>query len=1082
MALRAKRPPLSVLLALGLAASLVPVAAPPATAVSPDVVISQVYGGGGNSGATLRSDFIELFNRGSSAVDLSGWSLQYGSAGGTTWLNATPLSGTIEPGQHLLVQQATGAGGTQDLPTPDVVGSIPMSATGGKVALVTTTTPLQGACPTSPTIRDVVGYGPANCAEGDPAPLLSNTTAALRVEGGCRDSDDNSVDLTTAAPMPRNSQAPATPCQGDPGNAPVQVACGAAVTAREGASATATVTASDADGVVTDVAVSQISPSDPGTITRTAFTPASQPGGTATATLTVAATTPSGAYTVTATAANADTPPQTATCTLSVTVQEVLPIGAVQGSVADSDDGDTHTSPLVGQRVQVQGVITQRTLSRTSAGVTNYGFFLQDTAATADGDPTSSDGIFVFQNRFPDLIGGYVPQVGDEVVISGAVSEFFDLTQLSSASLVELVRSGVDLDAEVPAFDVDPPDDLDDAHRYWERREGMRGRLPAGARVVAGRDVFASTADGEVWVIRGDHPVAQRLDPYAARVFRDPHPLDDSGPAGTPGAPPQASWFDNGNGARILLGSYGVKWTAQDSSELIAPARTFDTVTDALVGGVYYSFGKYGLQPEQQPQLVRGADPAANAPFTAFDRGTAFSAAVYNVENLYDHRDDPHDGCDFPGNSGCPGVSPPFDYVPASEADYAAHLDGIAAQIVDDLHAPDILLVQEAEDQDICAVAGDELVCGTADDADGEPDTLQELALVIRSAHGVAYDAAYDRDGADDRGIVSGFLYRSDRVELLPADPGDPVLGDDPQIDHRAAGLPSNDDVSNPKTLNAVLPDDVDTSTGTDGSNVFTRAPQVARFRVWRAGVGTSTWTDLYAISNHFSSGPDGRVGQRTEQAAYNAAIVAALQDADPDVDVVVGGDFNVFPRPDDPFAPGDPLFASDQLAPLYAQGLTNVWDRMVAEVPEAAYSYLFEGQAQTLDAMFLSPGLWQELEQARASHVNADWPAAFDGDGARGVSDHDPVAAQVDVTPAVDDVAALVERLVADGRLHAGRGRALLVRLERYADALAAGRDQLAAVHLAALASTVEASPPPLADPAAADGLLAELALLGPG
>src|SRR5688572_21972962 len=99
-----------LLLALAVVGALLPAAAAPAAAVSPDVVISQVYGGGGNSGATLRNDFVELFNRGDSAVDLDGWSLQYGSSGGTTWFNRTNLSGTIEPGEYFLVQQAAGTG------------------------------------------------------------------------------------------------------------------------------------------------------------------------------------------------------------------------------------------------------------------------------------------------------------------------------------------------------------------------------------------------------------------------------------------------------------------------------------------------------------------------------------------------------------------------------------------------------------------------------------------------------------------------------------------------------------------------------------------------------------------------------------------------------------------------------------------------------------------------------------------------------------------------------------------------------------------------------------------------------------
>ncbi len=656
----------------------------------------------------------------------------------------------------------------------------------------------------------------------------------------------------------------------------------------------------------------------------------------------------------------------------------VLPIGTVQGQTTDAEDGATDASPYAGQTVVVRGVVHSLTLT----GGGQRGFFLQNTAATADGDVLTSDGIFVFMSRFTSLIGGYVPQVADEVVISGRVSEFFNFTQLSSAGLVERLRTGVDLDVEVPAFEMAPPDDLDAAERYWERREGMRARLPAGSLAVSGRDVFGSSGDAEVWAIRGDHPVARRADPYARRVFRDPHPLDN-----------RPELFDDANGYRIVLGSLGLKGITDDPSAILAPARTFDTVTNAPTGGVYFSFGKYQVQVTEQLVLAPGADPAANAPPQAPTRELEWSASTFNVENLYDFRDDPTDGCDFAGNAGCPGVSPPFDYVPSSDADYRAHLGGLAAQVVGDLHAPDLLLVQEAEDQDICSVAGAVLACGATGDGDGKPDTLQELALAIAAAAGPAYDAVLDRDGADDRGIVSGFLYRSDRVELLPATAADPVLGTDPGLDYRGAPLDFNTDVSNPKALNAVLPADVDRSTGTDGSNVFTRAPQVGRFRIWRGPLGTSTFIDVWAVSNHFSSGPDRRVGQRREQAAYNAAIARTLEAAG-EQRALVGGDLNVFPRPDDPFRPGDTRFPSDQLAPLYDAGLFNLYDLLVAEVPSSAYSYVFEGQAQTLDHLFVSEVLRAEVGDMRAAHVNADWPADHDADGARGVSDHDPQVA----------------------------------------------------------------------------------------
>ncbi|GIJ51618.1 endonuclease [Virgisporangium aliadipatigenens] len=188
---------LAILAAAGtVAASLT--AAHPASAASPDVVISQVYGGGGNSGATFTNDFIELHNRGTAAVTVTGWSVQYASASGTSW-QVTPLTGSIPPGGHYLVQEAAGAGGTTPLPTPDATGSIAMSAASGKVALATSTTPVTG----SASAKDFVGYGAANDFEGTPAAGLSNTTAALR--GGGPDTDNNGADFTAGAPNPRSS-------------------------------------------------------------------------------------------------------------------------------------------------------------------------------------------------------------------------------------------------------------------------------------------------------------------------------------------------------------------------------------------------------------------------------------------------------------------------------------------------------------------------------------------------------------------------------------------------------------------------------------------------------------------------------------------------------------------------------------------------------------------------------------------------------------------------------------------------------------------------------------------------------------
>ncbi len=187
-----------------------------AGAVSTSLVISQVYGGGGNTGAPLKNDFIEVFNRSGSTVDLSGWSVQYASTTGTSW-QKTDLSGTLQAGQYLLVQESGGTNGITP-PAADVTGTIPMSAGAGKVVLRNTNTLIVSgtSCPTDSV--DVVGYGSGtNCTEGGlPTATLSNTTAAVRANSGCTDTDNNAADFSTGVPGPRNRASALVACDGTP--------------------------------------------------------------------------------------------------------------------------------------------------------------------------------------------------------------------------------------------------------------------------------------------------------------------------------------------------------------------------------------------------------------------------------------------------------------------------------------------------------------------------------------------------------------------------------------------------------------------------------------------------------------------------------------------------------------------------------------------------------------------------------------------------------------------------------------------------------------------------------------------------
>ena len=170
------------------------------------VMLAEVYGGGGNSGATYTRDFVELANVGADQ-DLSGWSVQYlpGSPTVSSLWQVTPLSGSITTSQLYVVAEAQGAGGTTPLPSPEVTGTIPMSATTGTIALVQGTAALTcktaADCAADARIVDLVGYGTAVVRETAPVGGASNTESVQRES--TTDTDDNAFDFTAAPPTPK---------------------------------------------------------------------------------------------------------------------------------------------------------------------------------------------------------------------------------------------------------------------------------------------------------------------------------------------------------------------------------------------------------------------------------------------------------------------------------------------------------------------------------------------------------------------------------------------------------------------------------------------------------------------------------------------------------------------------------------------------------------------------------------------------------------------------------------------------------------------------------------------------------------
>ena len=357
------------------------------------VVISQVYGGGGNSGAIFKNDFIELYNRSAFAIDLTGWSVQYAAATGTSWQKTNLTTFIIQPGQYYLIQEAAGTGGTVNLPTPDATGTIAMSGTGAKVALVNNQTVLTGSgCPFAASVMDFVGYGTANCSETSPTPALSNTTAAIREGGGSVDTDNNLADFTVGVPTPHNSSgnpfgygaaSPNSPFPGTSSLLTVVVIPGY-LPASTGLAVSCDLTAIGglASQALYDNGTNGDKTSGDNTFSYSA---------------TVAGNTPTGAKSLACTIS--DDQARSASLTIGLSIGVILPIGTVNGTVLDTDNGATHVSPYVGQTVTVQGVIYEKTLQAISNSTNTYkGFYLQNKAALADGNPNTSDGLFVFMN------------------------------------------------------------------------------------------------------------------------------------------------------------------------------------------------------------------------------------------------------------------------------------------------------------------------------------------------------------------------------------------------------------------------------------------------------------------------------------------------------------------------------------------------------------------------------------------------------------------------------------------------------------------------------------------------------------
>ena len=595
----------------------------------------------------------------------------------------------------------------------------------------------------------------------------------------------------------------------------------------------------------------------------------------------------------------AETPPEddTRIQNLSVRADTVLAGAGPADATIMEIQGAGHESPLEGREVVTTGIVT---------AVDTNAFYIQD--PDGDGDIATSDGLFIFTGGAPGVA------VGDLVQVTGTVSEFkratapaseLTVTQIAGPSDVSVLSSGNDLPtAVVLGVDRVQPDTVIDD-------DGFASFDPEDDAID-----FLESLEGML---------AEVNDPL---VVSGTNRFDEVGLVANRGG-------ESGPGILnevIAPGDFNPEILLTNDSIVPEPvATTGDTFTENPVGVMSYSFGAYKLELTETPTVVPGGRTPETTTLEGSD--TELTVATYNAFNL-----DPGDG--DPGGAD-------------------DRLDALARSIVNNLNSPDIIALQEIQDN-----------TGRTDDGTVAADqTMVELIVAIVLAGGPLYsfaqiDPTNNADGgAPGSNIRNAFLYNPARV----SGPADLQRIEDPAFDEGGDGTPA------------------------EAAYEGTRKPLVGTFTF------LSTGEEVTVIGNHLKSKTQDDVlygnvqppventsAQRVDQAEVINDFVADILAAAPDANVIVLGDLNDFQF-------------SDTLAAL-ANGnggdpeLLNLVDLLDTE---DRYSFIFNGNSQVLDHILASPNLTDDSPEIDAVHINLDF--GFPGGNP---SDHDPLVAKFDLSP----------------------------------------------------------------------------------
>ncbi len=667
-------------------------------------IISQIYAAGGNNGAVLNADYVEIFNPTGNTLTLNNYSIQYASAGGTSIATVTTLPATITlaPGQFYLIAASAGSSGAALPVTPDVPDTnIAFGASAGKVALVSSTTRLSSACATTdPSVVDYIAYGSGtNCSLGSPAPAPSTTKADLR-SNVCTITNNSGMEFVAADPAPRNSSTTPQVC-GAPtplsltGLATPSTVFSGGSTLLTATVAPATQPASSGVSVVADLS------SIGGSATQTLFDDGTNGDVTANDNIFsfIAPVSATGSFTLPVTAMDAQMRQGHANIALVVaTPPPTVSIQEIQSA---------KPSPFVTQTVMTSGIVT---------GVKSNGFYIE--AANASTNPATPQGILVFTGS--TTLPSYIA-VGNEVQVTGVVNTFPTSgltpgTELDAPFTFSLLASNQPLPAPVKiTAAMDSPSG---GIFQFSRFEGMRVSIDSftttsGTDASLNEATETNTSNGLFYGVVTGVP----------RPFREPGvSVTDTAFGAVPPSIPR--WDSNPELLQIDSRSFG------------APAidLTSNTALTNVTGVMDFSFGapEIVLDATNRPTVTGGLTPQPVPAQTSNE----FTVASFNMERFYNDKKDE----DNPGSSA----------VTVTTEAYQRRLNKASLAIRTILNSPDIIGTQEIENLAVLTDLADKVNADTAAAGQTNPGYVPYLFLAN-----------------DGTAINTGFLVKSSRVNTV---------------------------------------------------------------------------------------------------------------------------------------------------------------------------------------------------------------------------------------------------------------------------------------------------------------------------